>query len=162
MRNLATKTWHRVWSLPVFTLNGYVAFNLPRAVTALGASVLIGIVALHCYLLGARPDLPLYFVIYCAVLALGCLMAVAHMAFGRSQPATQRGWYLGSAVCLGFLAVYLASRFIRLPSLVALTGRWDLAPGSLAMALAAGFIAVHITVLSGINVAYPQRQGWHD
>lgn len=25
-----------------------------------------------------------------------------------------------------------------------------------------GVIAVHTTVLSGINVAYPQRQNWHD
>ena len=28
------------------------------------------------------------------------------------------------------------------------------------MALAAAFIAVHTTVLSGINVAYPQHRGW--
>lgn len=162
VRNLAAKMWHRVWSSPVFTLNGYVAFNLPRAVTALGALVLTGIVALHAYLLGTRPGVPLYFVVYFAVLTLGCLMAVAVMALSRSQSAAQRGWYLGSAICLAVLAGYLASRFVSLPGLEALTGRWDVAPGSLAIALAAGFIAVHISVLSGINVAYPQRQGWHD
>jgi hypothetical protein len=49
-----------------------------------------------------------------------------------------------------------------LPGLVALTGRWDVAPGSWAGACALGFIAVHMSVLLGINVAYPQRQNWHD
>lgn len=162
MHNVATKIWHRIWSLPAFTLNGYVAFNVPRAVTALGVSLLMGIVALHVCPLVTQPGLPVYFVGYFAALALGCLAAAAAMTLGRSAAATQRGWYLGSVVCAAFLGLYLVSRFVGLSALVALTDRWDVAPGSLAMALAGGFITVHSTVLSGINVAYPQRQGWHD
>jgi hypothetical protein len=46
--------------------------------------------------------------------------------------------------------------------MVAVTGRWDFAPGSLAGACALGFVAVHMSVLLGINVAYPQRQPWFD
>ena len=57
---------------------------------------------------------------------------------------------------------YLASRAVTLPGLVALTGRWDFAPGTFAGALALGFVAVHMSVLLGINVAYPQRQQWSD
>lgn len=162
VRTVAAKMWHRIWSLPVFTLNGYVAFNVPRVVTGIGASLLMGIVALHVYLLATQPDLPAYFVVYFGALTLGCLVAAAAMALGRNVAAAQRGWYLGSVVCAAFLALYLVSRFAGPSALVALTGRWDVAPGSLALASAVGFLAVHITVLSGINVAYPQRQGWHD
>lgn len=157
VRHPITRMWRRIFALPVLRLNGYVAFDLPRTVTAVGAPLLTGVAAVHVYLLATQPDVPMYFVGYVAVLAAGCLVAVAAMASGAGS-----GWYLGSAVCLGFLGVYLVSRFAGPPGLVALTGRWDVAPGSLAMALAAGFLAVHTTVLSGVNAAFPHRQGWHD
>jgi hypothetical protein len=40
------------------------------------------------------------------------------------------------------------------------TGRWDVAPGMLAGAFAIGFLAVHLSVLLGINAAYPHHQQW--
>jgi len=156
------KTWHKVLSSPLLTLNGYVAFDLPRTVTGLGASLLMGLVAVHVYVGATRPDLPLYFWVYLAVLPAACLGAAAAMVFAVKPLVPQAGWYAGSFVCAVFLVIYLGSRLAGLPGLVALTGRWDLAPGTLAMAFAGGFIAVHTTVLSGINVAYPQRQNWRD
>ncbi|TDH49790.1 oxidoreductase [Mycobacterium eburneum] len=154
---LVIRGWRRLWSSPLLTLNGWMAFNLPRTVTAVGATLLLAIVALHGYLLATQPALPAYFVVYAAVLAAGCLVAAAATAWGRSG-----GWYLGSLVCLVFLGIYLISRFVALPALGALTGRWDVAAGTFAMAFAAAFIGLHATVLSGINVAYPQRQNWRD
>lgn len=156
------KAWHKVLSSPLLTLNGYVAFDLPRAVTGLGSSLLMGLVAVHAYTLATRPGLPLYFFVYVALLTAACLAAATGMAFAIKPIVPQAGWYAGSLVSMAFLLVYVVSRFVSLPGLVALTGRWDLAPGTLAMGLAAGFIAVHTTVLSGINVAYPQRQNWRD
>lgn len=156
------KAWHKVVSSPVLTLNGYVAFDLPRAVTGLGTSLLMGLAAVHIYLAATRPGLPLYFWVYVAVLIAACLGVAAAMAFAIKPRVPQAGWYAGSLVCAAFLAIYLGSRFVSLPGLVAVTGRWDLAPGTFAMAFAGGFIAVHTTVLSGINVAYPQRQNWRD
>ncbi|WP_102416992.1 oxidoreductase [Mycobacterium sp. 4858] len=155
-------TWRSVMSAPVFTLNGWVAFNLPRTVTALGVSLLAGLVAVHAYVVMTEPAVPGYFVVYAAVLAICCLAAGAAMTFALKPRVPEAGWYFGSVVCLAFLAVYLASRWGTLPGLEALTGRWDVAPGTFAFAFAAGFIAVHATVLSGVNVAYPQRQQWYD
>jgi hypothetical protein len=143
----------------ILTLNGWVAFDLPRTVTALGAALLTGIVAVHVYVLATKSALPAYFVIYSAALISGCLLAATAIIAGSQR---QGGWSVGSFVCIAFLGVYLVSRVTSLPGLEALTGRWDVAPGTLAMALAAGFVAVHTTVLSGINVAYPHRQGWRD
>lgn len=156
--------WQRLMSSPVLTLNGWVAFNLPRTVTALGASLLAGLVAVHAYVLGftTGPPLPIYFVVYSALLAACCLIAAGAMAYGLKPHVPQAGWYFGSLVCGAFLVIYVVSRWVSLPGLEALTGRWDLSPGTFGMAFAAGFIAVHTTMLSGINVAYPQRQQWYD
>ncbi|UXA05480.1 oxidoreductase [Mycobacterium sp. SMC-2] len=153
--------WQSIVSSPVLTLNGWVAFNLPRTVTALGGSLLMGLVAVHAYVFIREPT-PWYFGVYSALLAIGCLGAAAAMVFALKPHVPQAGWYFGSLVCLAFLAIYLVSRWVTLAGLEALTGRWDLTPGTFALVFAAGFIAVHTTVLSGINVAYPQRQHWYD
>ena len=154
--------WRSVMSAPVLTLNGWVAFNLPRTVTALGAALLAGLVAVHAYVFLTEPGVPGYFVAYAAVLAICCLAAAAAMMFALKPRVPEAGWYFGSVVCLAFLVIYLASRWVTLPGLEAVTGRWDVSPGTFAFVFAAGFIAVHTTVLSGINVAYPQRQHWYD
>lgn len=154
--------WRAALSSPVLTLNGWVKFNLPRTVTLIGEALLVGLVAVHAYVLTSQEGLPGYFSIYLAVLTAGCLVAAGALAFGLRPYVAHAGWYLGSAVCLGFVVVYLVSRWVSLSGLEALTGRWDFAPGTLAMALALAFVAVHTTVLSGINVAYPQRRNWVD
>ncbi|OBB99071.1 oxidoreductase [Mycobacterium sp. 852002-40037_SCH5390672] len=146
----------------MLTLNGWVAFNLPRTVTALGGALLTGLVAVHIYVLTTRPDLPGYFAAYVLVLAAGCLVAATAMVVGFKPSVPQAGWFLGSLLCSAFLGVYLVTRWVNLPGLAAVSARWDFAPGTLGMAFAAAFIAVHTTVLSGINVAYPQRQQWYD
>lgn len=146
----------------MLTLDGWVAFDLPRSVTVLGEALLLGLAGVHVYVLMTAPALPGYFALYALALTVGCLTAAVTMVTNVGSVVPQRGWYLGSLVCLSFLGIYLYSRIIRLPGLDTLTGRWDVAPGTLAMALAAGFVAVHTSVLSGINVAYPNRQGWQD
>lgn len=161
MANFVGRLWRRVFSSRLLTLNGYVAFNLPRTVTAVGESLLVGLVATHLYLLLSEPSLPVYFIVYVGALTVGCVSAVVAMV-GMKPAALEDGWYLGSAVCSMFLVIYLVSRIDSLPDLEALTGRWDVAPATLAAALAAGYIGVHATVLSGINVAYPRTQGWQD
>ena len=154
--------WRGIMSSPVLTLNGWIAFNVPRTVTALGGLLLTGLVAAHGYAFTAEPDLPVYFAVYSATLTAGCLIAAGAMVFGLKPVVPRVGWYLGSLICLAFLVIYLLSRAVTLPGLEALTGRWDVAAGTLAMTFAAAFIVVHTTVLSGINVAYPQRQQWYD
>ena len=143
-------------------LKGWIAFNVPRAVSLLGTGLLIGIAAVHFYVLTSQPALPTYFVVYVAILEACCLLTATSLWLGRNPRVPQLGWFFGDLVSVVFLGLYLASRAATLPGLVALTGRWDFAPGTLAAALALGFVAVHMSVLLGINVAYPQRQQWTD
>ncbi|OBG58433.1 oxidoreductase [Mycobacterium sp. E3298] len=154
--------WRSIWSSSVLTFNGWVAFNLPRTVTALGAALLGGLVALHAYVFATLSPAPWYFAVYAGLVVIGCLSAMTAMVFALKPRVPAAGWYLGSLLCLAFLAVYLISRWVTLGGLDAVMGRWDFTPGTFAFALAAAFVAVHATVLSGVNVAYPQRQQWHD
>lgn len=143
-------------------LKGYVAFNVPRTVTALGAGLLAGMAGVHVYVLATRPALPATFAVYTGLIVAWCLLAAASLGFAVNPRIPQWGWFVGDGVSIVYLIVYLATRPAPLPGLVAVTGRWDFAPGTLAGALALAFLAVHMSVLLGINVAYPQRQQWTD
>lgn len=144
------------------TLGGYVAFNLPRTVTAAGGALLAGVAATHAYVLVSEPGLSAYFVVYSVALIVGCLLAAGAMWLALNPQVPQLGWFLGDLVSVIFLGVYLASRTPSLPGLVAVTGRWDVAPGTLALACAGAFVGLHISVLLGINVAFGQHRDWHD
>ena len=140
-------------------MKGYVGLRIfPRPITALGAGLLSGIAAVHVYVLATRPALSAIFAGYTGLIAACCLLAAASLGFAVNPRIPQRGWFFGDGVSIVYLGIYLATRPTPLPGLVAVTGRWDFAPGTLAGALALGFVAVHMSVLLGINVAYPQRR----
>jgi hypothetical protein len=149
----------------VLSLGGYVAFDLPRVVTGLGAALLAGIAAMHAYLmylLAGRDALPGAFVAYAVVVIAACLLVAGGMAFGRNPAVAQAGWYFGSLLSVVILGVDVLTRITSLPGMTAVTGRWDVAPATFALAFAGAFIGLHASVLLGINVAYPRRQHWQD
>lgn len=143
-------------------LKGYIAFDLPKAVTALGGVLLVSIAAVHVYVLATQPALPVYFKAYCAALIAGCLLVAGGLWLKLNPRVPQLSWFLGDLLSVLFLGIYLVTRFTSLPGLAAVTGRWDFAPGTFALAFAGAFVALHVSVLLGINVAYPDRQGWED
>ena len=153
----------------------YFSFNGPRLTTALGIVPLLGIAAIRLYWLAGGfllPAYPAYLAAYFALLAAAALLAVVGMVLGRRPGLvqtgwarigwTQIGWTLGSLVSAASIAMYLASRTVGLPGLPQLVGRWDYALGTFAIALAALFVALHFSVLTGMTVAYPHRRQWHD
>ena len=142
-------------------MGGYVAFNLPRVVSSLAAMFLSGIAGTLIYVLADKP-LPPYFSITCAVLSAVCLLTVGALWLGANPVVAQRAWIAGSLVSTVVVVLYLATRMVTLPGLASVTGRWDVAGGTLVLAFAAGFVTVHASVLLGINVAYPHRRDWHD
>ena len=144
------------------SLGGYVAFDLPRTVTGLGALLLLGIAAAHVYILTSQETLPGYFVFCATALIAGCLLAAGSTGFGRNPHVAQAGWYFGSLLSVVILGLDVGTRVASLPGLATVTGRWDFAPATCALALAGAFIGLHASVLLGINVAYPQRQHWED
>jgi hypothetical protein len=146
----------------VLSLGGYVAFDLPRAVTGLGALLLIGIAATHAYIWASQDALPRYFQIYATVVIAGCLLFAGSMGFGWNPHVAQAGWYFASVLSVVILGLAVCTRVASVPGMTAITGRWDFAPATFALAFAGAFIGLHASVLLGINVAYPQRQHWED
>ncbi|OBH00378.1 MULTISPECIES: oxidoreductase [unclassified Mycobacterium] len=159
------ENWHRSRLFRVLSLGGYVAFDLPRVVTGLGAALLAGIAATHGYLMysmATQDALPAAFVGYAVAVIAACLLVAAGMGVGRNPAVAQASWYFGSLLSVVVLGVDVATRITSLPGLTAVTGRWDVAPATFALAFAGAYIGVHASVLLGINVAHPRRQQWED
>ncbi len=74
--------WKRSQLYEWLRLKGYVAFNLPRTVSMLGAALLTGIAAAHVYVLTSQPALPMYFFVYAAILGACCLLSAAFLWLG--------------------------------------------------------------------------------
>ncbi|ETZ43111.1 hypothetical protein MAHJHV61_02030 [Mycobacterium avium subsp. hominissuis] len=81
----------RLLSSRVLTLNGWVAFNLPRTVTALGGALLTGLVLVHIYVLTTEPGLPRYFAAYVLGLSAACALAAGAMVFALKPIVPQAG-----------------------------------------------------------------------
>ncbi|MGB5797162.1 MAG: oxidoreductase [Mycolicibacter algericus] len=139
-----------------------IAFNLPRVVTLAADVALLGLAGVHGYLLATSASPPGYFAVYCVAMIVGCLAAAAITWIDVDDVVPALGWLAGSVSCGAFVIGYLVSRFVSLPGLPTVTGRWDLAPGSVALACAGGFLALHLSVLSGVNVAFGQGRAWYD
>ncbi|WP_052739866.1 hypothetical protein [Mycobacterium sp. UM_Kg27] len=139
-----------------------IAFNLPRTVTLAADAALLGMASVHAYLLATAIGAPGYFQAYCVALIAGCLVTTGLTWIDINDIVPTVGWWAGGALCTAFVIGYPISRLVSLPGLPALTGRWDLAPGNLALACAGGFLGLYLTVLSGVNVAFGQRTDWYD
>jgi hypothetical protein len=135
----------------------YISFNIPRVITGSGAVLVLGVGAIQLYLLVASRGVPGYLSAYFAVLAAVAVLAALGILAGRTL-----GWALGSLTSAAAIATYVASRTIGLPGLPQLVGWWDYPLGTFLMMLAALVLALHFSVLTGMNVAYPKRQHWHD
>ncbi len=143
----------------------YIAFNAPRVTTAAGTVLLLGVAAIRLYwLVGGFPVpvYPAYLGWYLGLLVVVAALAAGSMVIGPRPGLVRLGWVLGSVVSVVSIAVYVTSRTLGLPGLPQLLHWWDYPLGSFAMVLAALFIALHASVVTGMNVAYPQRRDWHD
>jgi hypothetical protein len=143
----------------------YFAFNGPRTTTMAGITLLLGIAAIRLYWLDGGFLLrtyPAYLARYFELLTGAALLASAGMVAGRMPRLVKIGWGLGSLVSATSIAAYVLSRTVGLPGLSQLVGWWDYALGTFSMVLAALFLGLHFSVLTGMNIAYPQRRRWHD
>ena len=141
----------------------YIYFNGPRTTTALGMLLVLGVGAIHLYLLvtdqalARGVDSAAYLDVYLTLLFASALLAALGMVSGRRS-----GWALGSLVSIATIMVYVVSRIWGLPGLSLLVGWWDYPLGTFVLALAAMFLGLHFSVVTGLNVAFPERRDWHD
>lgn len=139
----------------------YFAFNLPRLTTATGITLLLSTVAIRLYLLVGDFRFPAYFDAYLALIVAISLAAAVLMVVPRLR-VTRLGWALGTLAQVPSIAMYLTSHSAGLPGMHQLAGRWDYPLGTLAMGLAAMYVAGHFSVVTRMSIAYPDRRNWHD
>ena len=141
----------------------YIYFNGPRTTLALGLVLVLGVGAIHLDLLvtdqalARGVDSPIYLDVYFTLLFASALLAGLGMVNGRRP-----GWALGSLVSAATITMYVVSRVWGLPGLPLLVGWWDYPLGTVVLALAAMFLGLHFSVVTGLNVAFPEQRDWHD
>lgn len=136
-----------------------VAFDLPRTVTASGIALLLGIVAVLIGTIVTTSERPGLLVVY--VITLTVVLAASAAAMLLPARSTG-GWLLGSAGAAFFVVTYAGSRFVAPAGAPQAQAGWDYAPGTAALGFGLLFLALHASVLLGVNVAHPRSQGWHD
>ena len=69
---------------------------------------------------------------------------------------------MGSILCGVAIVGYVVSRTWGLPGLPGAIGRWDEPAGTFAVASELFFIFLYFSIVTGMNVAAPDRRDWHD
>jgi hypothetical protein len=136
----------------------YIYFNQPRLVTFTGIWLILMIGLTHMYVFPLHfrgaPYLGLSFAVLCAA----SLVSAINILRGSRR----WGWALGAVISSIAFVSYILSRLFGLPGFPEAQHNWANPPGTVAMAFEAVFIATYISLISGVNVAWPQKRGWHD
>ncbi len=135
----------------------YIYFNQPRAITFLGVSTIFTIGLIHAYALPEHFEIAPYLGLSFAVLF--ALSFVSAFNILRGSHAT--GWLLGAVISGVALVSYFVSRLFGLPGFEEAQGAWATPAGTVAMGLEAFFIFIHVSLITGMNVAWPEERDWH-
>jgi hypothetical protein len=136
----------------------YIYLDAPGVTRWMGVALILLVGLIHLV------ETPEYFGI---TLYLGALFAAnvagsVVAAVGIYRGSRNWGWLLGAVISGAALVAYLLSRTFGLPGFAEGAGAWDEPLGTVSMIVEALFIAAYFTVVTGMNVAYPDRRDWYD
>lgn len=136
----------------------YIYLDGPGVTRWMGVALILLVGAIHLI------EAPEYFEItlYLGVLFAVNVVASVVAAVGIYRGARNCGWLLGAIISGLTLIAYLVSRTFGLPGLAESVGAWDEPLGTVSMIVEALFIVAYFTVVTGVNVAYPERRDWYD
>lgn len=136
----------------------YIYFNQPRLVTFTGISLILMIGFTHMYVFPQHfetvPYLGLSFVVLFGI----SLVSAINILRGSYR----WGWLPGAVISGVALLCYILSRTLGFPSFPEAQHDWANPPGTVAMAFEAAFIFLYISLITGMNVAWPEEREWHD
>ena len=135
----------------------YVYFDLPQLTRLSGVGLVLLVGAIHAYELPHHFVLAPYIGVSFALLVAGALLS----AYGIVRGA-RWGWWLGSLISAIALVGYLASRLSGLPGFAQAMGEWDTPLGSVAAIVESLYLGLHFSILTGMNVAAPDKRNWYD
>ncbi len=136
----------------------YIYFNQPRATTIVGISTILTIGLIHAYALPEHYEIAPYLGLSFAVLFALSFAS----AFNILRGSHTTGWLLGAVISGVALVSYLISRLFGLPGFEEAQGAWATPAGTVAMGLEALFIFIYVSLITGMNVAWPEKRDWRD
>ena len=136
----------------------YIYFNHPRLVTFTGISLILMIGFTHMYVFPEHFKTAPYLGLSFGVLFVLSLISAVNILRGSRG----WGWTLGAVISGIALVSYILSRLFGFPGFEEAQNSWANPPGTVAMAFEAAFIFLYISLITGMNVAWPEEREWHD
>jgi hypothetical protein len=136
----------------------HIYLNLPRITRLAGVALVLVVGLIHLV------EAPEHFA---AVAYLGTLFAVNFVlalasAVGIWRGSKSWGWLLGAGISAVSILAYLWSRALGLPGFPEGVGAWNTPVGSVSVIVEALFLGLYISVVTGMNVAYPDERHWDE
>lgn len=136
----------------------YVYFNVPRTTRLAGIALILAVGAIHLTkgpeYLEAAPYLGVLFFAN----ALGSLVA----AVGILRGTKAWGWALAALISSLAALAYITSRLFGLPGYPEAMGAWDEPLGTVSVIVELLMLGLYFSIVTGMNVAAPDRRSWHD
>jgi hypothetical protein len=136
----------------------YIYFNHPRLVTFTGISLILMIGFTHMYVFPEHFKIAPYLGLSFAVLFVISIVSAINILRGSRR----WGWTLGAAISGVALLSYVLSRTLGFPGFPEAQNSWATPVGTAAMGFEALFILTYISLITGMNVAWPEKREWHD
>src|SRR5919199_813843 len=142
----------------LISLYRYVYFNQPMLIMATGVGLILLVGLIHLL------ESPEQFeaAVYVGILFLLNFVGSCVAAIGIFRGARGWGWLLGASISCTALLAYLASRAFGLPGLGGYAGAWSDPVGSFSVLIEGLFVGLYLSLVTGMNVAYPSERNWYD
>jgi hypothetical protein len=136
----------------------YIYFNQPRLVTFTGISLILMIGFTHMYVFPEHFKTAPYIGLSFAVLFVISLVSAINILRGSYR----WGWLPGAVISGVAILSYILSRLFGFPGFPEAQHDWANPPGTVAMAFEAIFILTYVSLITRMNVAWPEEREWHD
>ena len=136
----------------------YIYFNQPRLVTFTGISLILLVGFTHMYVFPRHFETAPYLGLSFAVLFVLSLIS----AFSILRGSRRWGWALGAVISGVAFVSYILSRLFGFPGFEEAHNSWANPAGTVAMAFEVLFEFTYVSLVTGMNVAWPEERDWHD
>jgi hypothetical protein len=136
----------------------HIYFNQPRLVTFTGISLILMIGFTHMYVFPEHFKTAPYLGLSFAVLFVLSVISAINILRG----SLRWGWALGAVISGVALLSYILSRTLGFPGFPEAQNNWATPAGTVTMAFEAMFVLTYISLITGMNVAWPWKREWHD
>lgn len=135
----------------------YIYFNGPGVVKWSGIGLILMIGLTHMYQAPETFLAEKWVGVFFGAVFAGTLLSALWMLKGLGW-----GWTLGSVISGVTIVAHVVSRTWGLPGWEEAIGEWDEPAGTVSVAFELLFIFLHFSIITGMNVAAPNRRNWHD